>query len=226
MASAARSAPTPATATGAGSGTPGPAPSSWRSRSCARARYFPDWLLERRRRAEAALVTVVATSYLLGVSTRRMEKLVETLGHHPAVEVAGQRDGQGPRRAGRGVPHPAAGRRALHVRGRRRAGAQGPRGRPHRERARAARDRRERRRLPGDPRPARHLRRGRRRLAGVLPRPDRPRPVRRRAGHLRRAPRAGRGDRRHPARRELAAVPHPLRRQPDVASPRSPRGAG
>ena len=35
--------------------------------------YFPDWLLERRRRAEAALVTVVATSYLLGVSTRRME---------------------------------------------------------------------------------------------------------------------------------------------------------
>ena len=42
--------------------------------------YFPDWLLERRRRAEAALVSVVATSYLLGVSTRRMEKLVATLG--------------------------------------------------------------------------------------------------------------------------------------------------
>ncbi len=42
--------------------------------------YFPDWLLERRRRAEAALTTVVATCYLLGVSTRRMEKLVETLG--------------------------------------------------------------------------------------------------------------------------------------------------
>jgi transposase-like protein len=34
----------------------------------------------RRLRAETALVTVVATSYLLGVSTRRMEKLVETLG--------------------------------------------------------------------------------------------------------------------------------------------------
>jgi putative transposase len=42
--------------------------------------YFPDWLLERRRRAEAALVSVVATSYLLGVSTRRMEKLVQSLG--------------------------------------------------------------------------------------------------------------------------------------------------
>jgi len=42
--------------------------------------YFPDWLLERRKRAERALTTVVATCYLLGVSTRRMEKLVETLG--------------------------------------------------------------------------------------------------------------------------------------------------
>jgi putative transposase len=42
--------------------------------------YFPDWLLQHRRRAEAALVSVVATSYLLGVSTRRMEKLVGTLG--------------------------------------------------------------------------------------------------------------------------------------------------
>src|SRR4051812_18004053 len=42
--------------------------------------YFPDWLLERRRRAERALTTVVATCYLLGVSTRRMEKLVESLG--------------------------------------------------------------------------------------------------------------------------------------------------
>jgi putative transposase len=42
--------------------------------------YFPEWLLQRRRRAEQALITVVATSYLLGVSTRRVERLVETLG--------------------------------------------------------------------------------------------------------------------------------------------------
>ena len=42
--------------------------------------YFPGWLLEHRRRAEQALVCVVATSYLLGVSTRRVEKLVEQLG--------------------------------------------------------------------------------------------------------------------------------------------------
>lgn len=42
--------------------------------------YFPEWLLRYRRRAEAAMVSVVATSYLLGVSTRRMEKLVAQLG--------------------------------------------------------------------------------------------------------------------------------------------------
>lgn len=42
--------------------------------------YFPDWLLERRKRAESALISVVATCYLLGVSTRRMDKLVQTLG--------------------------------------------------------------------------------------------------------------------------------------------------
>ena len=42
--------------------------------------YFPDWLLQRRKRAERALTSVVATCYLLGVSTRRMEKLVDSLG--------------------------------------------------------------------------------------------------------------------------------------------------
>jgi len=42
--------------------------------------YFPDWLLERRRRAERALTSVVATCYLLGVSTRRMDGLVQSLG--------------------------------------------------------------------------------------------------------------------------------------------------
>ena len=42
--------------------------------------YFPEWLLERRRRAEAALTSVVATCYLLGVSTRRMDRLVQSLG--------------------------------------------------------------------------------------------------------------------------------------------------
>jgi len=42
--------------------------------------YVPEWLLERRKRAERALTSVVATCYLLGVSTRRMDKLVASLG--------------------------------------------------------------------------------------------------------------------------------------------------
>jgi len=42
--------------------------------------YFPSWLLEPRRRAERALVSVIADCYLAGVSTRRVDKLVKTLG--------------------------------------------------------------------------------------------------------------------------------------------------
>ena len=69
--------------------------------------YFPDWLLERRKRAERALTTVVATCYLLGVSTRRMDKLVETLGITSLSKSQVSRDGQRTRRHGRGVPEPA-----------------------------------------------------------------------------------------------------------------------
>jgi putative transposase len=42
--------------------------------------YYPEWLLEPRRRAERALVQVVAECYVRGVSTRRVEGLVATLG--------------------------------------------------------------------------------------------------------------------------------------------------
>jgi putative transposase len=42
--------------------------------------YYPDWLLERRRRAERAMVAVVAECYVKGVSTRRVDGLVKTLG--------------------------------------------------------------------------------------------------------------------------------------------------
>src|SRR4249919_3532628 len=41
--------------------------------------YFPS-LLEPRRRAERALLAVVQEAYVAGVSTRRVEDLVETLG--------------------------------------------------------------------------------------------------------------------------------------------------
>jgi putative transposase len=162
--------------------------------------YFPDWLLERRRRAEAALTSVVATCYLLGVSTRRMEKLVDSLGitrlsRSQVSEMARDLDAQveafrtRPLDAG---PYTFVAADALVLKVR-----EGGRG--------------ERRRAPGDPGPAGHLRRGRRRVAGLLPGPDRPRPDRRRPGHLRRPPRPGRGDRRDPARRVVAKVPHALK---------------
>jgi len=42
--------------------------------------YFPEWLLEPRRRSERSLVQVVAECYVRGVSTRRVEGLVQALG--------------------------------------------------------------------------------------------------------------------------------------------------
>jgi len=42
--------------------------------------YFPDSLLEPRRRSEKALLNVIAESYVLGVSTRKVERLVQQLG--------------------------------------------------------------------------------------------------------------------------------------------------
>jgi transposase-like protein len=42
--------------------------------------YFPGWLLDPRRRAEKAMVAVVAECYVRGVSTRRVDGLVKTLG--------------------------------------------------------------------------------------------------------------------------------------------------
>jgi putative transposase len=61
--------------------------------------YFPDWLLTPRRRVEQALVSVVASCYFLGVSTRRVERLVETLGitrlsKSQVSEMAKSLDGQ------------------------------------------------------------------------------------------------------------------------------------
>ncbi len=42
--------------------------------------YFPDWLLEPRRRAERALAQVVVECYVRGVSTRRVEGVVQAMG--------------------------------------------------------------------------------------------------------------------------------------------------
>ena len=74
-----RSASRSATATGRGRGRRAPARSSWRSRSCAQGSYFPSFL-EPRKRAEQALVAVVQEAYVNGVSTRKVDRLVEQLG--------------------------------------------------------------------------------------------------------------------------------------------------
>ena len=72
--------------------------------------YFPEWLLERRKRAESALITVIADCYLAGVSTRRMAPRMHASrtshprlparqdpGHQRVVEVPGLPDGSGSR---------------------------------------------------------------------------------------------------------------------------------
>jgi hypothetical protein len=72
--------------------------------------YFPDWLLQPRRRAEQAFVSVIADAYL----ARGRADLEEP--GLPAGALA--------RSDRRGLPHPPARRRALRLRDARRAGGQ------------------------------------------------------------------------------------------------------
>jgi len=111
--------------------------------------YFPEWLLERRKRAETALITVVADCYLAGVSTRRMDKLVKTLGIHSLSKSQ-----VSPMAADLDEHVNQFRHRPLGDARRRRADDEGPRGRPRHQRRRARRDRRQRRRAPRSPRPA------------------------------------------------------------------------
>src|SRR5437773_108610 len=80
MASARRSGSTAAMAIASAAGTRGSARSSCRCRKLREGSCFPDWLLQPRRRAEQAFVSVIADAYLAGFSTRRVEKLVQQLG--------------------------------------------------------------------------------------------------------------------------------------------------
>ena len=75
--------------------------------------YFPDWLLERRRRAERALVAVVAECYVRGVSHAPRRRPGEDARHRGHLEEPGLGDGEEPRRGGRRLPLPAPGRRPL-----------------------------------------------------------------------------------------------------------------
>ena len=68
-----------ATATGRGAGIRVRARSSCRSRRSARAATSRSFL-QPRKRSEQALVSVVQQAYVCGVSTRRVDQLVESLG--------------------------------------------------------------------------------------------------------------------------------------------------
>ena len=57
------------------------------------ASYFPDWLLERRERAERPLTVVVAACYLRGYPPRRTNNLVEKLGITGRCHVQGLGNG-------------------------------------------------------------------------------------------------------------------------------------
>jgi transposase-like protein len=87
-----------------------------------RGSYFPSFLAPRKR-SEQALVSVVQEAYVAGVSTRKVDQVVESL--FADLEERGLADLRRPRRAGRGVPPPSArGPLSLPVAGR--EGGEGP----------------------------------------------------------------------------------------------------
>ncbi len=51
--------------------------------------YFPDWLLEPRKRSEKALVAVIAETWVQGVSTRKVDAVVKQLGIVTAHAIRG-----------------------------------------------------------------------------------------------------------------------------------------
>ena len=177
--------------------------------------YFPEWLLERRKRAEAAMISVVATCYLLGVSTRRMDKLVQTLGitslsksqvSRMAADLDEQVAAFRTRPLGEAGPFTFVAADALTMKVREHGRvvnavvlvATGVNADGHRE-------------VLGVKVATSETQGG---MERVLRRPRRPRPGRRQARHQRCPPRSGRGDRGKPARHRLATLPHALRRQP------------
>ena len=68
-----------ATAIGRGAGTRGPGEIELQIPKIRQGSYFPSFL-EPRRRSEQALLAVVQQAYVCGVSTRRVDQLVESLG--------------------------------------------------------------------------------------------------------------------------------------------------
>ena len=79
MSAALTSEPPTATATASGCSPPRWATSPWPSPNCSQGSFFPNWL-EPRRRVDKALYAVVMEAYTGGISTRKVDALVEALG--------------------------------------------------------------------------------------------------------------------------------------------------
>jgi hypothetical protein len=131
--------------------------------------YFPAWLLTHRRRAEQALASVVAQAYVEGVSTRRVEDLVEAMGiaGSPSPRCHAWPPSWTP---GGRVPGTPVGCGPVPVSVDRRVDPEGARGWAGRQRVRRGCHRSEQRGAPGDRRvrtssPPRTRRRGRRSCA-------------------------------------------------------------
>ena len=188
-----------------------------------RGSYFPSFL-EPRRRSEQALVSVVQEAYVAGVSTRKVDQVVESLGlrisKSEVSRICAGLDEQVEAFRNRPLegryPYLWLDAKVEKVR---------DGGRVVRK-ALGARLRRARVRLPRGDRPRRRRGRDRGVLAQLPPRPGRARPDRRAAGRLRRARRAEEGDR-PGARLPLAALHRPLpARSARACPPRSAADAG
>ena len=147
--------------------------------------YFPDWLLERRKRAESALITVLADAYLAGVCTRRMDKLVGALG------ISSLSKSQVSRMAAELDEHVASFRNRplgdagpLHLRGGRRPDNEGPSRRSRGQCGGPDGHWGQRRRTSRGPGPAGSHLRERSSVERVPRRPGCPRPGRGPAGHF------------------------------------------
>ena len=184
--------------------------------------YFPSFL-EPRTRAEQALVAVVMESYVNGVSTRKVERVVEQLGIAGMTKSAVSRmcaalDEQVVAFRER----PLEGRLPVPVA--RRQGREGPRSRwPRAPQGPGGRLRGPRGRLPRGDRPRCRGHRVGGLLARVPALAGGARPAGRRAGRLR-CPRGPQGGHRPDPRLSLAALHRPLPARD--ARPRAPRPAG
>ena len=89
---------------------------SWRSRSCATAASSPaSW--SARRRIDRALFAVIMEAYVHGVSTRKVDDLVQALGVDVGdLQERGVADLRRARRVAPGVPRPAARSRRVPLR--------------------------------------------------------------------------------------------------------------